>query len=78
MIIAGVCAGVGQLTMTRAFRDLPVAEGSLIQMLVPLGTALGGMAFFHEHFSPQEILGAALILGGTAYNAVPRGATGVR
>lgn len=78
MIVAGVCAGVGQLTMTRAFRDLPVAEGSLIQMLVPLGTAVGGMAFFHEHFSLQEILGAALILGGTAYNAVPRGAAGVR
>ncbi len=70
MLLASVTAGTGQLTMTRAFRDLPVAEGSLIQMLVPLGIALGGMAFFREHFALHELLGAALILGGTAYNAV--------
>ncbi len=70
MLVAGVTAGTGQLTMTRAFRDLPVAEGSLIQMLVPLGIALGGFTFFHEHFTGQELAGAALILGGTSYTAV--------
>jgi drug/metabolite transporter (DMT)-like permease len=70
MLIASLAAGTGQLTMTRAFRDLPVAEGSLIQMLVPLGIAIGGMVFFHEHFAPHEMIGAALILGGTAYTAV--------
>ncbi len=70
LLIAGVTAGSGQLTMTRAFRDLPVAEGSLIQMLVPLGIALGGMLFFGERFSVQEFIGAALILGGTAFTAV--------
>jgi drug/metabolite transporter (DMT)-like permease len=70
MFVAGATAGVGQLAMTRAFRDLPVAEGSLIQMLVPLGIALGGMVFFGEHFAPHEAIGAALILGGTAYTAV--------
>lgn len=66
---AGVCAGLGQITMTRAFRDLPVAEGSLLQMLVPLGIAIGGAVFFHEHFTPQELIGAALILAGTAFTA---------
>jgi len=70
MIAAGLAAGLGQLTMTRAFRDLPVAEGSLLQMLVPLGTAVGGMLFFAEHFTAHEAIGAALILGGTAYTAV--------
>jgi drug/metabolite transporter (DMT)-like permease len=70
MIAAGLAAGVGQLTMTHAFRDLPVAEGSLLQMLVPLGTAVGGMAFFGEHFTTHEAAGAALILGGTAYTAI--------
>jgi drug/metabolite transporter (DMT)-like permease len=70
--VAGVAAGVGQLTMTRAFRDLPVAEGSLLQMLVPPGIALGGAVFFHEHFSPHEVVGAALILGGTAFTALRR------
>ena len=70
MLLIGLTAGAGQLTMTRAFRDLPVAEGSLIQMLVPLGTALGGMLFFHEHFTAHEMIGAALILGGTTYTVV--------
>ncbi|MDI1336841.1 MAG: DMT family transporter [Lacunisphaera sp.] len=70
LLVAGVTAGIGQLTMTRAFRDLPVAEGSLIQMLVPLGIALGGMVFFGERFSVHEMIGAALILGGTAFTAV--------
>ncbi len=70
LLIAGICAGVGQLAMTRAFRDLPVAEGSLLQMMVPVGIALGGGVFFGEHFSAQEMTGAALILGGTAFTAV--------
>ena len=77
LLIAGICSGVGQLAMTRAFRDLPVAEGSLIQMLVPLGIAVGGMVFFGEHFNAHEMVGAALILGGTAFTAV-RSATAAK
>ncbi len=75
MVVAGVTAGIGQIAMTRAFRDLPVAEGSLIQMLVPLGIAVGGMVFFHERFALHEAIGAALILGGTAYTAIRRAST---
>ncbi len=69
---AGVFAGLGQITMTRAFRDLPVAEGSLLQMLVPVGIAAGGAVFFRERFTPTELAGAALILGGTAFSAIRR------
>jgi drug/metabolite transporter (DMT)-like permease len=72
LLVAGVTAAAGQLAMTRAFRDLPVAEGSLLQMLVPLGVALGSVVFFHEHFSPHELAGAALILAGTAFTALRR------
>ena len=72
MLAAGLFAGVGQLAMTRSFRDLPVAEGSLLQMLVPLGTAVGGAVFFAEHFALYELAGAALILAGTAFTALRR------
>ena len=65
LIGSALCAGAGQLTMTRAYRDLPVARGSLLQMLVPLGIACGGAAFFDEHFAARDLAGAALILGGT-------------
>lgn len=70
MVVGALCAGSGQILMTRAFRDLPVGEGSLLQMLVPLGIAVGGAVFFHEHFAPHELVGAVLILGGSALPAL--------
>jgi drug/metabolite transporter (DMT)-like permease len=73
MSLAGVCAAVGQLAFTGGFRHLSVAEGSLLQMLVPLGIAAGGYVFFHEYFSPHEMLGAALIVGGTMFTMVRSG-----
>jgi len=73
--VASVCAAVGQLAMTRAFRDLSVAEGSLLQMLVPVGIAVGGVGFFHERFSIHELAGATLILSGTAFTALRRTAS---
>jgi drug/metabolite transporter (DMT)-like permease len=72
MILAGLCAAIGQIAMTRAFRDLPVAEGSLLQMLVPLGTAAGGALFFGERFTLSELAGAALIIAGTTVTAARR------
>lgn len=65
LFLASVSAGAGQLAMTRAFRDLPVAEGSLFQMLVPLGIGAGSFVFFGEHFTTRELAGAGLILLGT-------------
>jgi drug/metabolite transporter (DMT)-like permease len=70
LVAASVCAGTGQLLMTQAFRDLSVAEGSLLQTLVPLGIAIGGVAFFHEHFALPELIGSALILAGTTVPAL--------
>jgi drug/metabolite transporter (DMT)-like permease len=72
MLLAGLFAAAGQIAMTLAFRDLPVAEGSLLQMLVPVCIAVGGVVFFGEHFAARDLLGAALILGGTAVTAVRR------
>jgi drug/metabolite transporter (DMT)-like permease len=72
MIAAGVLVAGGQLFMTRAYRDLPVGEGSILQMLVPVGVALGGIMFFNEHFLLPEITGAVLVLGGTAFTALRR------
>lgn len=72
MAAAGLFAACGQIAMTHAFRYLPVAEGSLLQMLVPVGIAVGGVLFFGEHFTLNDLIGAALILGGTAFTAVRR------
>jgi drug/metabolite transporter (DMT)-like permease len=65
IVLAGLAAGAGQLLMTHAYRALSVAEGSLIQALLPIGIALGGAVIFGERFRGAEIVGATLILAGT-------------
>ncbi|MBL9175592.1 MAG: DMT family transporter [Verrucomicrobiales bacterium] len=69
MGVAGLCTAGGQLSMTRAYRDLDVAEGTLLQMLVPVGVALGGSLLFQEHLSVRELAGGVLILLGTGVTA---------
>jgi drug/metabolite transporter (DMT)-like permease len=70
MVVSALSGGIGQIFMTEAFRDLPVGEGSLLQMLVPLGIAIGGVLIFREQFSAHEMFGALLILGGTALPSI--------
>jgi drug/metabolite transporter (DMT)-like permease len=65
LVLGGVCAGAGQLLMTRAYRDLAVAEGALIQTIVPLGIAAGGVLFFGEHLGASELVGGLLIVAGS-------------
>jgi drug/metabolite transporter (DMT)-like permease len=66
VLLSGLCVAGAQLAQTRAYRDLPVAEGSLLQLLSPLGTAVGGVVFFGEQLGAEGCAGAALILAGTA------------
>jgi len=72
VLLSGLCVAGAQLAQTRAYRDLPVAEGSLLQMLSPLGTAAGGLVFFGERLGARGLAGAALILAGTASAALRR------
>jgi drug/metabolite transporter (DMT)-like permease len=65
LIAAGVCAGAGQLAMTAAYRHLAVAEGALIQTLVPLGIAAGGVLFFGERLGWIDGIGGLLIVAGS-------------
>ncbi len=65
LIAAGLLAGVGQLAMTSSFRDLTVAEGTLIQALVPLGIAAGGILFFRETLGWHGLVGGLLIVAGS-------------
>jgi len=75
VLLSGLCVAGAQLAQTRAYRDLRVAEGSLLQMLSPLGTAAGGAVFFGERLSLRELAGAALILAGTVSVALRRPGT---
>ena len=72
LILAAAAAASGQLALTSGFRMLPVAEGSLFQMLLPVGIALGGVLFFDEHYTVSELAGSALIFGSCLVAAKER------
>jgi len=63
--LAGVVVSFGQLFMTQAYREIPVSQGSAIQMLMPIVTAGGGYLIFGERFTPVELAGAAVTLVAT-------------
>lgn len=65
LAVAAVVVAAAQLAMTHAYRELTVAQGSSIQMLLPVVTAAGGWACFGERFSAVEWTGAALTLVAT-------------
>jgi drug/metabolite transporter (DMT)-like permease len=65
LVIASLMVTAGQLALTHAFRHLSVAQGSSLQMLLPVTIAIGGVALFGETFTRIEILGAVLTLLAT-------------
>ncbi len=65
LCLAGLCAAVGQLSMTEGFRFLTIAAGGAFQLTLPLVIALGGVLLFNETFSLPQMLGAGLILLGS-------------
>ncbi|MCB1088534.1 MAG: DMT family transporter, partial [Verrucomicrobiae bacterium] len=65
LILAASAAGFGQLSMNEGFRCLTVSTGASMQMLWPVMTALGGLAWFDERFTGLQIIGAILILSAT-------------
>jgi drug/metabolite transporter (DMT)-like permease len=79
LIVSGMMAAFGQLAMTRAYKDLPVAQGSMLQLLLPPAIAVGGFLFFNETYSGVELIGAALILTAclVAARTRPRLASGL-
>lgn len=65
LMVAGVVVAYGQILITRGFYHLNVAQGSALQMLIPLLTGLGGFFFFQEVFTPLELVGAVVTLFAT-------------
>lgn len=65
LLVIGLLAAGGQLTMTFAYRHLDVSRGSALQMVLPLIIAAGSFALFGERFGPIEVIGAAITLSAT-------------
>lgn len=65
LMFGGTIVAYGQILITKGFYHLDVAQGSAIQMLIPLLTSAGAFFFFQERFSPIELVGAVLTLFAT-------------
>jgi len=66
----GILATLAQLLMTRAYRDVPATEGSLLAFLVPVLNSILGIVVFGETMRPATMVGALLVLAACAYVAL--------
>lgn len=66
-LISGIIAsGLGYVIWYNALRGLTISKASVIQLIVPVLTAFGGVAFLSEKISIRLITASIMILGGVA------------
>jgi drug/metabolite transporter (DMT)-like permease len=66
-VISGVVtSGLGYVLWYRALRSLTTTQASVVQLIVPVLAAFGGVIFLAEQLSVRLVASSALILGGAA------------
>ena len=72
-LISGVVtSGLGYVLWYKALRSLTTTQASIVQLLVPVLAAFGGVAFLSEQMSARLIAASTLILGGVALAVLKR------
>ena len=72
-LISGVVtSGLGYVLWYKALRNLTTTQASVVQLVVPVIAAFGGVAFLSEQVSVRLIAASALILGGVALAVIKR------
>jgi drug/metabolite transporter (DMT)-like permease len=61
-----ITSGLGYVLWYRALRHLTTVQAALVQLLVPVLAAFGGVVLLSENVSYRLVLASALILGGVA------------
>jgi drug/metabolite transporter (DMT)-like permease len=61
-----VTSGFGYVLWYKALRSLTTTQASVVQLVVPVLAAFGGIAFLSEHLSLRLIVASIMILGGVA------------
>lgn len=60
-----LASGLGYVAWYEALRGLTATRAAVVQLLVPVLAALGGVIFLVETISARLVLSAAMVLGGT-------------
>lgn len=78
-LISGILtSGLGYVLWYKALRGLTITQSSVVQLLVPVLAAFGGVAFLSEKISARLIVASALILGGVSLVVIKRSAEGTK
>lgn len=64
VLSGGLASGVGYTIWYMALKGLSTAQAAIVQLLVPIIAAIGGVIFSHEVFSLRLAIASASILGG--------------
>jgi len=67
-----VTSGLGYVLWYKVLTSLTTTQASVVQLLVPVMAAFGGVAFLSEQTSVRLIAASTLILGGVALAVVKR------
>ncbi|MCZ6619408.1 MAG: DMT family transporter [Gammaproteobacteria bacterium] len=67
-----VTSGLGYVLWYQALRSLTISQASIVQLIVPVLAAFGGIVFLSEQISVRLIAASALILGGIALAVIKR------
>ena len=62
----GLTSAIGYVIWYAALRDHSATSAALVQLLVPVLAALGGVVFMSENLTMRLVLSSAMIIGGVA------------
>lgn len=66
LISGTVTSGLGYVLWYKALQGLTTTKAAILQLLVPVIAALGGVLFLGELLSPRLLAASTLVLGGVA------------
>jgi len=67
-----ITSGLGYTVWYTALRGLTTTQAAIIQLLVPVIAAVGGVIFANELLSFRLIIAAVMILGGITFVIISR------
>lgn len=72
LVSGTITSGLGYALWYRALRGLTTTQASIVQLLVPVLAAFGGIVFLGERVSARLVIASAVILGGVAMAVLSR------
>ena len=72
LVSGTITSGLGYVLWYKVLRSLTTTRASILQLLVPVLAAFGGVVFLSERVSTRLAIASALILGGVATAVMPR------